>query len=107
MVKPSTALAGLVACAAGLVVVKEAVAVLPRARFVPPGVALTSTPAFWNASTIRALPLRLTCDADSSDRAVLNDTAVLLPSRMDTAPVAEFHERWARSLTVNTRTPSR
>src|SRR5436190_2916193 len=104
MVNPSTALAGLVAADPPLDV-NEAVAVLPRARFVPPGDALTSTPAFWKASTVRALPDRFTWVAELSGWLLLNDTCVLLPSRMLTAPLAEFHDTWARSLTVNARAP--
>src|SRR5262245_43753088 len=107
MVKPSTALAGLVACDAGLVVVNDAVAVLPRARLVgPPPALLTLTPAFWKASTMRALPASDTWVADSSVRAALNETVVALPSRMLTTPVVEFHDRCARSLTVKARRPS-
>src|SRR5262245_38288938 len=104
MVKPSTALAGLVACEAGLVVVNDAVAVLPRARFVPPGVELTLTPARWNRSTIRALPERLTWVAVCSVAAALKFTVAGVP-RIVTAPEDEFQVRWVRSLTVKTRTP--
>src|SRR6185437_7292269 len=103
MVLPSTAFAGLVACAAGLVVVNDAVAVRPRARFV--ALLVRSTPARWNASTTRALPVRLTWVAVFSGREALNDTVVAEPSRMLTAPVAAFHDTCARSLTVNARCP--
>ena len=105
MVNPSTALAGLVACAAGLVVVNEAEVGLAQARFGAPPVAVTSTPAFWKASTMRALPARLTCVAVLSMRAALNSTWVALPSRTLTAPVPEFHDTCARSLTVKARDP--
>src|SRR5215468_10206652 len=105
MVNPSTALAGLVAWAAGLVVVNEAVAVLPLARFGAPPDAVTSTPAFWKASTMRALPARLTWLAVLSVRALENSTWVALPSSTLTVPVVEFHETWDRSLTVNARNP--
>src|SRR5690242_8607608 len=103
MVVPSTAFAVLVADAAGLVVVNDADVALPRARFV--ALLVRSTPAFWNASTTRALPVRLTWAAVFSGREALNDTVVAEPSKMLTAPVAAFHVTWDRSLTVNARCP--
>src|ERR1051326_3686280 len=105
MVNPSTALAGRVAEAAGLVVVSGAVAVLPRARSAAGLAVLTSSPALPNASTSRALPASDTWLAVDSATAALNDTVVELPSRIETAPVDEFHDTWARWLTVNARVP--
>ena len=65
--KPSTASWGDVACSAGVVVVKEALAALPCARFGSvPDWGVRSVPAFWNMSTTRALSERLVCSASAS-----------------------------------------
>jgi hypothetical protein len=72
----------------------------------PPVVADRSTPAFWKLSTMRALPVRLTSPAAFSGTAACAVTSVELPSSTLTAPVFEFHVTWARSFTVNARTPS-
>ena len=93
MVNPSTALAGSVACAAGLVVVKDAVAVLPAARLTPVpatgAVAVRFTPAFWKLSTILALPDRFTWSAASSGAMARNRTCASPPSGKLTRPVSE------------------
>src|SRR5262249_6000699 len=91
-VKPSTAFAGLVAWAAGLVVVNEAVAVLPLARLIVlPDAPDRSTPAFCIASVTRALSDRPTWLACFSGRLAWKLTEVALPSSTLTAPVVEFH----------------
>src|SRR5215475_10799104 len=104
VVEPSTAFAGLVTREGGESVLNDAVAVLPSARSLAELV--RSTPAFWKPSTIRALPVRLTCSAVRIGRTADSLTLVPLPSSTLTFPELVCHRRCASSLATDTRHPS-